>query len=175
MTPRQLEEYRALRDTIRQRGTARIWIFGAGLAAWGGLVTAIWVASAPPAVDLVPLVVLGGTFEAVFALHTGIERIGRYIQVFFEGPEDAGWEHRIMAFAARGAGRGGSDALFSTVFLAATLVTFLAAMAAGPTAIEIAVVGVAHVLLLARIVMARRAAAAQRARDLEAFKALRAW
>ena len=34
MTDRDLEEYKALRATIRQRGTARIWVFGAGLAAW---------------------------------------------------------------------------------------------------------------------------------------------
>jgi len=27
MTPRELEEYRALRHTIRERGTARVWIF----------------------------------------------------------------------------------------------------------------------------------------------------
>jgi hypothetical protein len=171
MTPRQIEEYRALRDTIRQRGTARTWTFIVGLAAWGALVTAIWLGDAPPAVDLVPLAVLSGTFEAVFALHTGVERIGRYIQVFFEGAEDPGWEHRIMAFGARRAARGG-DPLFSAVMLAATLVNFLAAATASSTSIEIAVLGIAHVLLLGRMVVARRAAAAQRARDLDAFRAL---
>ena len=34
ITPRELEEYRALRATIAARGTARIWIFVAGLIAW---------------------------------------------------------------------------------------------------------------------------------------------
>ena len=33
MTPRELEEYRALRETIRERGTARVWIFVVGLVA----------------------------------------------------------------------------------------------------------------------------------------------
>ena len=30
MTARELEEYRALRATIRERGTARVWIFVVG-------------------------------------------------------------------------------------------------------------------------------------------------
>jgi len=37
MTPRELEEYRTLRNTIRQRGTARVWMFLAGLAIWAAL------------------------------------------------------------------------------------------------------------------------------------------
>ena len=40
LTPRELEEYRALRDTIRERGTTRVWIVLAGLVAWAGLVLA---------------------------------------------------------------------------------------------------------------------------------------
>src|SRR5947208_14124487 len=38
MTARELEEYRALRATIRERGTARVWIFVVGFGLWGGLV-----------------------------------------------------------------------------------------------------------------------------------------
>ena len=34
MTPRELEEYRELRSTVRERGTARIWIFVSGVVAW---------------------------------------------------------------------------------------------------------------------------------------------
>ena len=40
MTTRELEEYRTLRDTIRERGTARVWVFLAGLVAWGALTIA---------------------------------------------------------------------------------------------------------------------------------------
>ena len=49
MTPREIEEYRALRDTIRERGTARIWVFLAGLVAWGALTTATAALAALPA------------------------------------------------------------------------------------------------------------------------------
>src|SRR3954465_15690792 len=40
MADRDVEEYKALRATIRQRGTARAWIFVAGLAAWAALTLA---------------------------------------------------------------------------------------------------------------------------------------
>ena len=45
MTDRDLEEYKALRATIRQRGTARTWVFGAGLAAWAALALATTLVS----------------------------------------------------------------------------------------------------------------------------------
>src|SRR5207253_4116872 len=95
MTLRELEEYRALRETIRERGTARVWVFLAGLVAWGALTIATAALAALPIATLLPLLVLAAAFEAVFSLHLGVERIGRYLQVFFE--EDAGWEHRAMA------------------------------------------------------------------------------
>ena len=84
MTPRELEEYTALRETIRERGTARVWIFVAGLVAWAALVIATAALAALPVATLLPLLILAGTFEAVFSLHAGVERVGRYIQVFFE-------------------------------------------------------------------------------------------
>src|SRR5688572_10845801 len=37
MTPRDREEYRALRATIRTRGTARIVVFAVGLGAWAAM------------------------------------------------------------------------------------------------------------------------------------------
>jgi hypothetical protein len=74
MTPRELEEYRALRATIRERGATRIWIFLAGLAAWSALVVATAALAALPVATLLPLLILAGTFEAVFSLHTGVER-----------------------------------------------------------------------------------------------------
>src|SRR3954463_9411331 len=83
MTARESGEYRALRATIRARGTARVWVFVVGLSAWAALMVATTAVSGVPMVALVPLVVLAGTFEAVFALHIGVERIGRYIQVFY--------------------------------------------------------------------------------------------
>ncbi len=41
MTERERHEYRALRDTIRERGTARVCLFAAGIAAWTAAVIAI--------------------------------------------------------------------------------------------------------------------------------------
>jgi hypothetical protein len=38
-----------------------------------------------PVASLIPLVVLAGGFEAIASLHLGVERIGRYVQVRFEG------------------------------------------------------------------------------------------
>src|SRR5579884_3576287 len=97
MTPRALEEYKALRATIRQRGTARIWLCMAGVVAWGALTIATAALAALPIATLLPLLVLAAVFEAVLALHVGVERIGRYVQVFFE-EDDAGWETAAMGF-----------------------------------------------------------------------------
>src|SRR2546430_17277057 len=99
MTPREQEEYAALRATVRQRGTARIWIFVTAIVAWAAATLATAALSAPPVATLLPLVVLAAAFEAVFALHVGVERIGRYLQVFFEAEgESRRWEHAAIGF-----------------------------------------------------------------------------
>src|SRR5712692_9234140 len=161
MTPRELAEYRALRETIRERGTARLWIFIAGLVAWAGLVIATAALAALPVATLLPLLVLAGVFEAVVSLHVGVERIGRYIQVFFEDDPPVGvtderdgasrsgvgvgphaisnWEKTAMAFG-RGYRGGATDPLFAAVFLAATLLNFVPVLIAEPVAIEVSVI-----------------------------------
>jgi hypothetical protein len=165
MTEREIDEYRALRATILQRGTARVWIFVVGLIGWAGLVIATAALATLPIATLLPLLVLDGVFEAMLALHIGVERIGRYIQVFHE--EQAGWEH---AAAKPGAG---ADPLFTLVFAGAAILNFVPALIAEPVAVEVAVIGFAHLLFIVRIFLARRDAARQRARDLEAFQKLR--
>ena len=169
MTPRELEEYRALRETIRERGTARVWIFVAGLVAWAALVIATAALAALPVATLLPLLVLAGTFEAVFSLHAGVERVGRYIQVFFE--EGSGWEHVAMACGRAPRGTG-VDPLFGNIFLIATLLNFVPVLIAEPVATEVVVIGTAHLLLTARVLIARRAAGRQRAADLAQFQKL---
>ena len=80
---------------------------------------------------------LASVFEAVFALHVGVERIGRYIQVFHEtdrptaGQADrpSGWEHAAMAFG-RPAGAATIDALFTVPFLLAALFNIAPALIA---------------------------------------------
>ena len=172
MTPRELEEYRALRATIRQRGTTRLWIVLAGVTAWASLTVATAALAQLPVATLLPLLVLAITFEIVYALHTGVERIGRYLQVFFER-EDAGlgWEHYAMAYGRRFPSIG-CDALFSPYFAAAATFNFVPALLAGPVPLEWGSVGVLHLLFLVRIGVARHAATHQRATDLERFREL---
>jgi hypothetical protein len=173
MTPREQEEYRALRATVRERGTARIWIFVSGIVAWAAATLAIAALSAPPVATLIPLLVLAAAFEGVFALHIGVERVGRYLQVFFEAEEEARrWEHAAMAFGApKGAAR--LDALFSIPFLLAAVFNVMPALIAGPTSSELIFIGGAHALFLLRLGVARELAKNQRAIDLQRFDELR--
>ncbi len=162
-------EFEALRATIRERGTARMILLPVALGIWAAVAIATTAAVALPIVALVPLVVLAAGFEAIYALHVNVERIGRYIQVFHE--EDGGWEHVAMAFGQRFPGRG-SDALFSGLFLVATALNFLP-IGLGGTTPEMIVAGFLHLLLALHIGTARRRAARQRRQDLERFTALR--
>jgi hypothetical protein len=169
-----------MRCTIRERGTARVWIFVAGLAAWGALSLGSLTLLSLPVATLVPLAVLAGPFEAVLALHIGVERIGRYLQVFFEDEAaDPGWEHRIMAFGAFGETRSphGSppvtDPLFVVAFSLATILNLLPAALAGAVLSEWIVVGGIHALVLVRLLRARREASRQRRVDLERFRSLK--
>ena len=170
MTPRELEEYRALRATIRERGTARVWIFVVGLGIWGGLVIATaspsprcrrrrccrcwrWPASS----------------KRVFALHTGVERVGRYIQVFYESdrPGDS---------LELGTHRDGVRPCLSEAapaircsrrfFWIATVCNFIPAVLAGAVPVEWTVIGVAHVLFIVRVVIAERHARRDSARPI---------
>ena len=168
MTPLEQEEYKALRATIRERGTARVCIFAAGLAVWAALTLATAAVSAPPVATLVPLLVLVSSFEAVFALHVGVERVGRYLQVQF----DDGWEKAAMAFG-RPRGAATIDALFVVPFLVAALFNVIPALLRFPTPAELIFVGGAHALFVLRVFIARQAAGRQRAIDLERFLKLK--
>ena len=171
-TVREQEEYRALRATIRERGTARVHVFVAGFVAWGALAVATATLTSIPVASLPPLVVLAAVFEAVFALHVGVERIGRYLQVFHESGDQAAWERTAMAFG-RPAGAIATDALFSVPFLLAALFNIMPALIAQPTPAEIIFVVGAHALFVLRLGVARAAAARQRVVDLERFQVLR--
>jgi hypothetical protein len=176
VNPRELEEYRALRATILARGTARVWVFVAGMVSWSALVIAVASLASLPVATLLPLLALAAVFEAVFALHTGIERVGRYIQVFYEAEADGSpsrkWEQTAMAFG-RIAAPSGSDPLFSGFFLVATIFNFVPAILAGALPVEWLVIGLAHVFFLVRVAIARRHAAHQRTTDLAHFEKLR--
>lgn len=170
------EEFAALRATIRERGTRRVTLVVATFMAWAvlSLITEIWIAT--PVATLVPLLVLTAGFEAAFALHVGVERIGRYLQVEYEGsPEGPAWEHTAMRFgAAPGPSVGTVDPLFSSLFIFATALNIVPAVLStvgvegGGT--ELGVFGLVHLALVIRIVRARAYAAKQRALDLATLK-----
>jgi hypothetical protein len=162
-------EYDALRATIRERGTAQLWAVLAGLAVWAALALWLRVADLQGGVSFVPLLMLTATYEINLFIHTGVERIGRYVQVFYEQPTRAstGWETTAMSYGARY--RGGIDPLFTTIFYGATVIDFSSLL---EEAWWTAISAIAHVAVLYRIFSSARLAASQRATDLERFRNL---
>jgi hypothetical protein len=170
LTPREVEEYKALRETIRERGTTRVWVVFAGIGGWGALVLATAAVMPLPVATILPLLFLATTFEIVFALHTGVERIGRYIQVFFE--DRSGWEHTAMALG-QSLPRSGVDPLFANYFRIAGILNFVPAAFARPMPVEWGFVALIHLLFIVRVAIARRQASRQRAADLERFQQIK--
>jgi len=168
MTKTELE-FEALRATIRERGTVRMILLPVTFGLWGGAAIATTAAVALPIAALLPLIVLAAGFEAIYALHVNVERIGRYIQVFHE--PDGGWEHIAMAYGQRFPGKG-PDALFSGLFLIATALNYLP-VALGGAAPELVVAGLLHLVLAWHIGTARSRASYQRQQDLERFQAIK--
>jgi hypothetical protein len=170
-TARAQDEYRALRATIRERGTARICLFCGGFVGWGAISVATAALATTPLATLLPLLVLAAVFEGIYALHIGVERIGRYVQAFHEDA-DPGWEEAAMAFG-RPKGAASLDALFALPFVLAVTVNLGPALYLTPTIEEIIFVSGAHALFVVRLFFARATAARQRAVDLARFAELR--
>ncbi len=106
------------------------------------------------------------------ALHVGAERIGRYLQVYYETlPDGPRWETAVMTVGPALPG-GGIDPLFSVVFVGTTIVNLVPALAPSVTPVELGVVVLLHAGFVFRIVRARLAASRQRAVELESFKAM---
>jgi hypothetical protein len=91
-------EFTVLRQTIASRGTARMVLFPLSVLGWAALAGTLTLLGGSPVASLFSLGVLAAGFEAIHALHAGVERIGRYLQVFYEaettGPK---WETTAMA------------------------------------------------------------------------------
>lgn len=173
MTHLDQAEFAVLRQTIASRGTARMVIVPATFVGWATLSVTLLLFSSLPVAALFPLAVLAGGFEAIHALHVGTERIGRYLQVYYETETDGPrWETTAMAVGPALPG-GGIDPLFSVLFVVACLLNLLPALLPEPTPIESGAIGTAHAAVVLRIVRARRAASRQRAVELESFTALR--
>jgi hypothetical protein len=172
-------EFEVLRATIRARGLARPLAFLAGLFIWALTLVAIlaWVPN--PVSAVIPLLVLVGSFEVVRNLHTGVERIGRYVQVFFEEGGDDGtamtppaWERTAMAFGPSLPGAGGHP-LFFPLFLLATVVNLVAVMLPGPVLIEVITLLVPHVAFLFWMLYCDRGMRRQRTMELARFREMR--
>jgi hypothetical protein len=152
-----LEEYRSLRRTVQQRGTIRIVVALATWSVWAALAFAGWTNGLPPMAGLLSLIVLFGGFELMLSLHTGVERIGRYLQIAYETglTSPPAWEHVAMGMGGRWLSPGGLDPLFSGVFLTAALVNALPAVAGGSMT-EVAAAVVVHIAFGLRVLIARR-------------------
>jgi hypothetical protein len=174
-----MTEYRELRETIRTRGTARLWIVLTSFLGWAALALIAAVLGVAPALILVPLLVLAVAYEIVFSVHTAVERVGRYLQVFFEEngvvsstPAGPGWEHYAMAYGQRFPGSA-PDPLFTAFFITAAFLNFMIVGVLGGLPVEYWSLGGIHLLFVIRVLAGHRQAGRQRARDLQRFRELK--
>lgn len=172
-------EYRVLRETIARRGTLRPVVMLTGLIAWATLLVIVLVWLPYPLAAVIPLLLLLATFESIRPLHFGSERLGRYLQVFYEEAgatpplaKTPSWERVAMVFGPGVPGAGGHP-LFIPVFGLATLVNYIAVILPGPVAVELGAMAVPHAAFLAWLVIQHRAVRRQRAVEVERFRALR--
>jgi hypothetical protein len=166
-------EFAALRQTIATRGTMRVALVPITFLGWATLAAVLLLFSDLPVAAIFSLAVLTAGFEAIHALHVGVERIGRYLQVYYEaGNSGPQWETAAMAVGPALPG-GGVDPLFSVVFSSAAVLNLIPALLPQSTPFELGVIGALHALFIVRVLRARIAAARQRAVELESFRALR--
>ncbi|HEX5214288.1 MAG TPA: hypothetical protein VFV98_02435 [Vicinamibacterales bacterium] len=174
-----VEEYRELRATIRERGSVRLFVALITFVTWAALTVAIQSWLSATWFSLLPLLVLAAGFETILSLHVGVERIGRFIQVFYEGDAGGlpGWEHAAMDAKPRVPALR-IDPLFSSLFLVATVLNLVLALLVRVTgdvnevALWVELVGFSfvHAILVARVLAARRFARSQREVDLETYR-----
>jgi len=171
-------EYLVLRRTIAQRGALRPILMLAGTGIWAALLTAVLVVLPYPVAAAIPLLMLVVTFEVIRPLHFGAERIGRYLQVFYEEQGEPGralrdtpaWERVAMSFGTV-PGVGGNP-LFVPAFTLATAVNYLAVLLPQPVAIEMSVMAIPHLAFIAWLIAAHRAMRNQRTVELARLREL---
>jgi hypothetical protein len=171
-------EYLVLRRTIAQRGALRPVLVLCGTSIWAALLIAVLALLPYPVAAAIPLLVLVVTLEVIRPLHFGAERIGRYLQVFYEESGEPNralndapaWERVAMSFGSV-PGVGGHP-LFVPIFFLATIVNYLAVLLPRPVAIELGVMAIPHLAFLAWLVAADRAMRNQRAIELARLREL---
>ena len=173
-------EYLILRQTIASRGGLRAAAMLAGMAMWAGVLVATLIWLPYPIAALIPLLLLLATFEVVRPLHVGAERIGRYLQVFYEEDGQAdrpladtpAWERVAMKGSAVPGAAG--HPLFVPVFCLATLTNLLPLLVAQPAVpTEMVAIAVPHGAFIIWQLAADRAMRAQRAAELARLRELR--
>jgi hypothetical protein len=171
-------EYLVLRKTIAQRGALRPILALCGFGVWAVVLIAVLFLLPYPVASAIPLLVLAATFEAIRPLHFGAERIGRYLQVFYEeaGQPDRAladtpsWE-RVAMSLGHVPGVGGHP-LFVPVFFLATFANYVAVIIPNPVAVELTVMAVPHLGFIAWLSAAHRAMTTQRAIELSRMREL---
>ena len=171
-------EYLVLRQTLAQRGALRPVLVLVGVAFWAFALIAVLALLPYSVAAAIPLLILLATFETIRPLHFGAERIGRYLQVFYEEDGDPNrrmsdtpsWERVAMSFGVV-PGVGG-HALFVPLFLIATAINYLAVLLPRPVTLELSVMAIPHLAFIAWLVAADRAMRAQRALELARFQEL---
>ena len=172
MERQRATEYLVLRQTIAQRGALRPILVLCGIALWAATLIAVLALLPYPVAAAIPLLTLAVTFEVIRPLHFGAERIGRYVQVFYEEAGEPGrpmtdtpaWERVAMSFGVV-PGVGGHP-LFVPIFLMATAINYLAVVLADPLPVEYSIMAVPHLAFIAWQVVADRAMRSQRAIEL---------
>jgi hypothetical protein len=179
MDRHQRSEYVILRRTVATRGALRPILVVIGLGIWAAILIAVLVWLPSPVAATIPLLILAVTFEAIRPLHFGAERIGRYIQVFYEEAGDPGrplndtpaWERVAMSLGSV-PGVGGHP-LFVPLFFIATAINF---SLAGPlpelSGLEMSVIVVPHLAFFVWLIAADRAMRRQRTTELARFREL---
>ncbi len=179
MTDFRALEYDSLRAAIRVRATLAPALLVAVVLGWAGLTLWVFTTDVVSAATLVPLMVLAAGFEALYALHVNTERLARYLQVEYEEPIASAapplttpprWETTSLLYRQRFPSSG-STALFSVLFILATIVNYVPAAVSG-TVEELVGIGFAHALFAVRVIIAGRLAARLRGEDLERLRML---
>jgi hypothetical protein len=171
-------EYLVLRKTIADRGALRPILVLCGMGIWAAVLIAVLVLLSFPVAAAIPLLVLAVTFEVIRPLHFGVERVGRYLQVFYEEAGELGrslndtpsWERAAMSLGTV-PGVGGHP-LFVPVFFMATAINFLAVLLPGPVPVEMGAMALPHLAFIAWLLAADRAMRRQRAIELARFREL---
>src|SRR5215203_215071 len=177
----QLEEFRALRATIRDRAIARVILLAISWVGWAAIATAIMLVLPATPLLALPLVLVLAAFEVNLVAVRATDRVCDYLRVVFEERRAVpGWE-TASADLARRHPAATADPLFFWISVAVLCANYLCVVVAvGETAdpsarvredsLDLAVATVLHGAVLLRFVLARRGLVSGGAGELERLR-----